>query len=96
MHPNGRIHLLLLAGVAVVAAAGLAASFWVLHHARTVEITAGTWTLRETHRELTGQQRSSRVLFGEKGRKLLSCVRGTTRSCFTRSQSRSISSRPAR
>ena len=34
MHPNGRIHLLLIPGVAVMAAAGLAASFWVLHHAR--------------------------------------------------------------
>ena len=33
-------------------------------------MTAGPWALRETHRELTGQQRSSRVVFADQGRKL--------------------------
>ena len=35
-----------------------------------IEVTAGPWTLRETHRELTGQQRSTRVVFADHGRQL--------------------------
>ena len=37
---------------------------------RPIEVTAGPWALRETHRELTGQQRSTRVVFADQGRKL--------------------------
>jgi hypothetical protein len=71
MQPPGRINPLLLAGLAIVTAVCLGASFWLLHHARApVEATAGPWTLHETHRELTGQQRSTRVLFAEEGRML--------------------------
>ena len=33
MQPRGRINPLLLAGLAIVTAVGLGASFWLLHHA---------------------------------------------------------------
>ena len=78
--PGGRVHSLWLIGLAVVAIAILGAAGWVVHTSRTpIEVTAGPWTLRETHRELTGQQprpgSSSRI----RARSSRSCARATTR-----------------
>ena len=46
-------------------------AFWLVRHARApIVATAGPWSLRETHRELTGQQRCSRVVFADHGKTL--------------------------
>jgi glycerol-3-phosphate acyltransferase PlsY len=71
MKPRGRINQWFLAGLVILIAAGIGGSTWLVRRARMpIEVNAGRWTLRETHRELTGQQRSTRVLFAEHGRKL--------------------------
>jgi glycerol-3-phosphate acyltransferase PlsY len=71
MQPSGRISPRLVAGLVVLAAAILGSSSWLVGRARApIEINAGPWTLHETHRELTGQQRASRVIFADQGRKL--------------------------
>jgi len=76
--PGGWIHPLWLICIAALAMAIVGAAVWVAHKARTpIEVTAGAWTLRETHRELTGQQRSTRIFFTEQGQKL--AVRVITR-----------------
>ncbi|MBV8487156.1 MAG: hypothetical protein JO161_02640, partial [Planctomycetaceae bacterium] len=55
--------------VATAAAIGL--GLWVASRACTpIEVTVGPWYLREVDRELTGQQRSTRVVFLERGQKL--------------------------
>ncbi len=69
--PGGWIHPHWLIGLAAVAMAILGAGAWVVHRSQTpIQVTAGPWTLRETHRELTGQQRSTRILFANQGQKL--------------------------
>lgn len=71
MKPSGRIHIWFLAVLVVLTAAVLGVLSWVIQHARApIMVTAGPWTLRETHRELTGQQRSTHVLFAENGKTL--------------------------
>jgi glycerol-3-phosphate acyltransferase PlsY len=68
---SGRIHPHLLLGLAAIAVLLLGSSAWVVHRARTpIEASAGPWHLRETHREVTGQQRATRVLFADHGRTL--------------------------
>jgi glycerol-3-phosphate acyltransferase PlsY len=69
--PSGRVHPYLVLVLVVVASALLGSFLWVRHHAATpIELNVGPWTLRETHREVTGQQRATRVLFLDGGRKL--------------------------
>ena len=69
--PADWIHPLWLVGLAVRGRPAWRPALWVVRRARApIEVTAGPWALRETHRELTGQQRSTRVLFTERGRKL--------------------------
>jgi len=69
--PSGRIHPVLLIGLTAAAAFLLCCGLQVLRNASApIEVTAGPWTLRETHRELTGQQRSTRVVFADHGRQL--------------------------
>jgi glycerol-3-phosphate acyltransferase PlsY len=71
MKPRGGINHWFLAGLVIVSGAAVSGSTWLVRRARMpIEVNAGRWTLRETHRELTGQQRSTRVLFAENGRKL--------------------------
>ena len=61
------------------------------------QVTAGPWVLRETHRELTGQQRSSRVVFADRGRKLaVMCPRYNKVLLYTRDCKRPPSSPPRR
>ena len=69
--PSGRIHPILLIGLTAAATFLLCGGLQVLRNLRApIEVIAGPWTLRETHRELTGQQRSTRVVFADHGRLL--------------------------
>ena len=69
--PSGWIQPLLLIGLTAAAVSLVRRPPGAVATSRApIEVTAGPWTLRETHRELTGQQRSTRVLFAEHGRKL--------------------------
>jgi glycerol-3-phosphate acyltransferase PlsY len=70
-HPPGKVHLLVLLGVAIGLVAVVGPIAWVVRRARTpIEVNAGPWSLRETHRDVTGQQRASRVVFADHGRTL--------------------------
>ena len=69
--PSGRIHPVLLIGLTAAAAFLLCYGQQVYRNASApIELVAGPWMLRETHRELTGQQRATRVLFADHGRLL--------------------------
>jgi acyl-phosphate glycerol 3-phosphate acyltransferase len=69
--PAGRVHRSLLFVLAVLGIAIVGPALWLVRHAREpVMATAGPWSLRETHRELTGQQRCSRVVFADHGKML--------------------------
>jgi glycerol-3-phosphate acyltransferase PlsY len=69
--PEGYVHRSLLFGLAVLVIAIVGPTLWLVRHARTpIAATAGPWSLRETHRELTGQQRCSRVVFADHGKTL--------------------------
>jgi glycerol-3-phosphate acyltransferase PlsY len=69
--PGGRIAPAFLMVIAVTAASTLGLVLWVAGRARApIEAVAGPWHLSEVHRELTGQQRSTRVVFLDHGRKL--------------------------
>jgi glycerol-3-phosphate acyltransferase PlsY len=67
--PGGRIHPHLLLALAALALTVFGASLWLVRRASSpIESNAGPWHFRETHREVTGQQRSTRVLFADHGR----------------------------
>ncbi|MGZ3472061.1 MAG: glycerol-3-phosphate 1-O-acyltransferase PlsY, partial [Isosphaeraceae bacterium] len=69
--PSGRIHPILLIGLTAAAAFLLCGGLQMIRNVRApIEVVAGPWALRETHRELTGQQRSTRVVFADHGRQL--------------------------
>jgi glycerol-3-phosphate acyltransferase PlsY len=69
--PSGRIQAKMLMGLTATAAFFLCCGFELVRHAGgPVEVAAGPWTLREAHREVTGQQRSTRVTFADRGRLL--------------------------
>ena len=69
--PGGRVHPILLVGLTAAAAFLLCYGLQVFSNVSApVEVIAGPWTLRETHREVTGQQRSTRVVFADHGRLL--------------------------
>jgi glycerol-3-phosphate acyltransferase PlsY len=68
--PSGRVHPLLICGL-VVASVIVTGAVWVVRLTSTpIEASAGPWSLRETDRELTGQQRSTRVVFADHGKAL--------------------------
>ena len=68
--PSGRIQPILLIGL-TAAAFLLCGGLQVIRNVSApIEVVAGPWALRETHRELTGQQRSTRVVFADHGRQL--------------------------
>jgi acyl-phosphate glycerol 3-phosphate acyltransferase len=69
--PAGCVHRSLLFGLTVLVIAIVGPTLWLVRHARApIVATAGPWSLRETHRELTGQQRCSRVVFADHGKTL--------------------------
>ncbi len=69
--PSGRIQPILLIGLTAAAAFLLCGGLQVFRDlSAPIEVVAGPWSLRETHRELTGQQRSTRVVFADHGRLL--------------------------
>ena len=68
--PSGRIQPILLIGL-TAAAFLLCGGLQVIRNGSApIEVVAGPWALRETHRELTGQQRSTRLVFADQGRRL--------------------------
>ena len=67
---SGRIGLFLILGLAFVSAAGVAGTWLVRNASRTIEAEAGPWSLKETDRLATGQQRVDRVAFAEGGDRL--------------------------
>jgi glycerol-3-phosphate acyltransferase PlsY len=69
--PLGSVQPLVVLGLALCAAVLAGSAAWVVRHSKTpVEAIAGPWSLRETHREVTGQQRASRLAFADHGRTL--------------------------
>jgi acyl-phosphate glycerol 3-phosphate acyltransferase len=67
---GGRIGLLLVLGLAGLSTAGVAGTWLVRNAARTIEAQAGPWSLKETDRLVTGQQRVDRVAFAAGGDRL--------------------------
>jgi glycerol-3-phosphate acyltransferase PlsY len=69
--PSGRAQPVLLLAVVVGMLAAACPVAWIARRARSpIEANAGPWSLRETHREVTGQQRAGRVVFADHGRTL--------------------------
>ena len=67
---SGRIVVFLAIGLLAFSIAAIA-GVWLIHNAnRTVVAVAGPWSLRETDRLLTGQQRVDRVAFAPDGEHL--------------------------
>ena len=69
--PSGRIHALLL--IALIAVGAFLTCYGVQAYrnlSAPTEVIAGPWALHETDREVTGQQRSTRVVFADQGRLL--------------------------
>ncbi|QEH37364.1 Glycerol-3-phosphate acyltransferase [Aquisphaera giovannonii] len=61
----------LITSGALLAAAAIGAGAWLVRHASApIEVAAGPLSLREAHRELTGQQRTTRVRFANDGEML--------------------------
>ena len=70
-HPAGKARPVVLVCLAIGGVLIVAGASWLVRNARTpIEIHAGPWSLRETARESTGQQRSTRVVFNERGDRL--------------------------
>jgi glycerol-3-phosphate acyltransferase PlsY len=70
-HPRaGRIGLLLAMGLAVLALVIVGGTWLVRNASRTIEAQAGPWSLKETDRMTTGQQRVDRVAFAPGGDRL--------------------------
>ncbi len=67
---DGRIGLLLIAALAVLSMAGVAGTWLFRNASRTIEAEAGPWSLKETDRLVTGQQRVDRVAFATGGDRL--------------------------
>jgi glycerol-3-phosphate acyltransferase PlsY len=67
---SGRIGLCLMIGLAVLVMAGVGATWLIRNAARTIEAEAGPWSLKETDRLVTGQQRVDRVAFAAGGDRL--------------------------
>jgi acyl-phosphate glycerol 3-phosphate acyltransferase len=68
--PSGRILVFLSIGLVLLSIVAIAA-VWLFHHAnRPVVAVAGPWSLRETDRFVTGQQRVDRVAFAPDGERL--------------------------
>ncbi len=67
---SGRVGLFLVIGLAVLVCVIASGTWLVRNAARTVEAEAGPWSLRETDRVTTGQQRVDRVAFAHGGDRL--------------------------
>ena len=67
---SGRIGLLVVLGLAILSLAGVAGTWLVRNAARTIVTEAGPWSLKETDRLVTGQQRVDRVAFDVGGDRL--------------------------
>jgi len=66
--PSGRVRVVVVAGLAIVAIALGVAGWLVARRAsRPVEAVAGPWLLREVDRQATGQQRATRAAFDADG-----------------------------
>lgn len=66
--PAGKVHPLVLAGLAVVVLSAGAGGSWLVRNAQApIEVAAGPWLLTETDRESTGQQRATRIAFNAEG-----------------------------
>lgn len=69
--PAGKVHYLILAGLALLVIVAGAAGSWLVNNARApIEATAGPWRFTETARESTGQQRATRIAFNAEGDRL--------------------------
>jgi glycerol-3-phosphate acyltransferase PlsY len=66
----GRIGVFLALGLAVLAVAVVAVTWLVRNAGRTIEADAGPWSVKETDRLATGQQRVDRVAFATGGDRL--------------------------
>ncbi len=63
----GRIGVIVVIGLTVLTL-GMLGGTWLVHNAsRTIEADAGPWSLRETDRLATGQQRVDRIAFAPDG-----------------------------
>ena len=63
----GRIGIIVVIGLTVLTL-GMLGGTWLVHNAsRTIEADAGPWSLRETDRLATGQQRVDRIAFAPGG-----------------------------
>jgi glycerol-3-phosphate acyltransferase PlsY len=67
---RGRVGLFLVLGLAILSMAGLAGAWLFRNAARTIEAEAGPWSLKETDRLVTAQQRVDRIAFASKGDRL--------------------------
>ncbi len=67
---SGRIGLFLSVGLTVLASVLVAGTWLIRNASRTIVAQAGPWSLKETDRAITGQQRVDRVAFASGGDRL--------------------------
>lgn len=79
----GRVGLLVVLGLAVLSLMAVGGTWVVRNATRAIEADAGPWSLRETDRVVTGQQRVDRVAFASGGDRLAGiCPRYNTLLIF--------------
>jgi acyl-phosphate glycerol 3-phosphate acyltransferase len=69
-HPSGKVYIAVAVGLAVISLVMVAGIQIYRHTNEPVLVNAGPWTLRETDRATTGQQRVERVAFAANGTRL--------------------------
>jgi acyl-phosphate glycerol 3-phosphate acyltransferase len=69
-HPSGKVVWAVVAGLVVIALGAVAGVEVYRQAAQPIEVNAGPWTLRETDRAATGQQRVDHVAFAGGGSRL--------------------------
>jgi acyl-phosphate glycerol 3-phosphate acyltransferase len=69
-HPSGKVVWAVVAGLVVIALGAVAGVEVYREAAQPIEVNAGPWTLRETDRAATGQQRVDHVAFAGGGSRL--------------------------
>jgi glycerol-3-phosphate acyltransferase PlsY len=79
----GKVGMIVVLGLALLSLMVLGGTWLVRNAARTIEAKAGPWSLKETDRVVTGQQRVDRVAFNPAGDRLAGiCPRYNTLIIF--------------
>jgi acyl-phosphate glycerol 3-phosphate acyltransferase len=69
-HPSGKVVVVVLVVLVVISSVLVCGIQFYRHATEPIQVSAGPWTLRETDRTTTGQQRVDRVAFAAEGSRL--------------------------